>query len=182
MLSLMIQTISKQYHAALTYLLANEGYGAQRRLATKQNIDPGYMNAIAKGRKLGGEDIRTKIAAHFGMTYEKMLALGRTILDGGDIQSVKESSSAEKETVDFKEAEKAEKPQQSISEIVQKVVEILESGSNYHRMVLTCLIDAFHEAIIVKKENQALQNHMQDMELRIANLEGRLSKKDPLYH
>lgn len=178
-------TVSKQFHAALTYLLAKEGRGAQSRLARQQNIDRGYMNAIAKGRKSGAEDVRTKIAAHFDMTYEDMLALGRTILAGGEVQQPtvgeetgqKKSTKQENGVVAFPEPKKRETPQLSISEKITKVVAILESEGKY-REVLSDLIDSFYEAISVKKDNLSLQNKMREMESRIAELEKLAGEKD----
>lgn len=178
-------TVSKQFHAALTYLLEKEGRGAQSRLARQQNIDRGYMNAIAKGRKSGAEDVRTKIAAHFDMTYEDMLALGRTILAGGEVQQPtigeetgqKKATKQENGVVAFPEPKKRETPQLSISEKITKVVAILESEGKY-REVLSDLIDSFYEAISVKKDNLSLQNKMREMESRIAELEKLAGEKD----
>ena len=58
----MIQSVAKQFHAALTHLLSEEGRGAQTRLANEQQIDRGYLNAIVKQRKLGSDKIRERIA------------------------------------------------------------------------------------------------------------------------
>ena len=74
--------IPTQFRTALNHLLQQEGRGAQVRLARVENIDRGYLNAIIKGRKPGAEAIRSRIAAHFGMTYEEMLLLGRRLLVG----------------------------------------------------------------------------------------------------
>lgn len=184
----MNKTISKQFHAALTHFLDQEGRGAQSRLAREQNIDCGYMNAIVKGRKSGAEDIRTKIAAHFGMEYEEMLALGRAILDGKDISSagvrgeagegdaaLSPSTAIENSAGEFMGPERTKAPPLSISEKIVKVVEILESDSNY-RNTLSDLIDEFHEAISVKKDNLVLEARIKEIELRMIDLE-RLAKK-----
>ena len=80
----MAQSIRTQFHAALTRLLKKEGRGAQRRLAVQEEIDPGYLNAIVKGRKSGSEEVRAKIASHFNIIYEDMLAMGRRILEGNE--------------------------------------------------------------------------------------------------
>ena len=77
----MDQLITNQFRAALTHLLAQEGRGAQARLAKQQNIDRGYLNAIVKGRKSGSEKIRSKIASHFDMAYEDVFVLGRRVLE-----------------------------------------------------------------------------------------------------
>ena len=79
----MSNDIPTQFRTALNHLLHLEGRGAQVRLARVENIDRGYLNAIIKGRKPGAEAIRSRIAAHFGMTYEEMLLLGRRLLAGG---------------------------------------------------------------------------------------------------
>lgn len=182
MFSAMNQPISKQFHAALTHLLAKEGRGAQSRLAREQNIDRGYMNAIAKGRKTGAEDLRTGIAAYFGMTYENMLALGRAILDGESVLSTGDNQVAREEAVLSKEkkmenlvVEPREPPQQpeatlpSISELIMKLVDIMGSGSNY-RAALSNLIVDVHEKIGAKKDNLALEGRVKELESQVADL------------
>ena len=77
----MNQTFLKQFHAALIHLLKEEGRGAQTRLASEQEIDRGYLNAIVKQRKCGSDKVWDKIAHHFKMTFEEMLSFGRNILD-----------------------------------------------------------------------------------------------------
>ncbi|MCJ7602939.1 MAG: hypothetical protein MUO63_15760 [Desulfobulbaceae bacterium] len=71
----MAPSVSNHFNAALTYLLNQEGRGAQSHLAGQQKIDRGYLNAIIKGRKSGSEDVRAKIATHFHLNYEDMLVL-----------------------------------------------------------------------------------------------------------
>ena len=178
---LMKQTISEQFHAALTYFLKKEGRGAQARLAQEQNIDRGYMNAIVKGRKAGAEELRTRIAAHFQTTYEDMLAIGRIILEGGNVPLPGESGGAKQDIVESTELEKSEKPRPSISDNLLKIVAILESDSRYGD-ALSGLVDAFYEAVSVKKENMALQERMKKMEARIAELERLASEKGPTCH
>ena len=177
----MDQTISKQFHAALAYFLKKEGRGAQARLAQEQNIDRGYMNAIAKGRKAGAEELRTRIADHFQTTYEEMLAIGRIILEGGKVPIPGESGGAKQDIVESAEFEKSEKPRSSISDKLLKIVTILESDSRYGD-ALSGLVDAFHEAVTVKKDNIALQDRMKKMEARIAELERLASEKGPTCH
>lgn len=186
----MNKIISKQFHAALTYFLAQEGRGAQSRLAREQKIDAGYLNAIVKGRKSGAEEIRIKIATHFGMDYEDMLALGRAILDGKDILSAgKRGATAEGDeglclatemenlAVEFTGPEKAEARRISISEKIVKVVAILESDSNY-RDTLSDLIDDFYGAISVKKDNLVLEERIKEIELRMIDLERLANEKN----
>lgn len=83
----MNNVIAEQFRAALNFLLHQEGRGAQVRLSVAQDIDRGYLNAVIKGRKPGAEEIRLRIADHFGMTYEAMLTLGRAVQDGIVVQS-----------------------------------------------------------------------------------------------
>lgn len=167
--------------------MAQEGRGAQSRLAGQQNIDRGYLNAIVKGRKPGSEEVRAKIAAHFNMTYEDMLALGRGILGGGEgWTSLKPKSGEElstpqddktipnKSVVEFKSHKKTRDSRSGISEKIMKVVEILESDTHFSE-VLAELIDAFHESVSLKSDNLKLRNQMKEMEGRIASLEKRLA-------
>jgi len=185
----MNQPISKQFHAALTHLLAKEGRGAQSRLAREQNIDRGYMNAIAKGRKTGAEDLRTGIAAYFGMTYENMLALGRAILDGENVLSPGENKGAgeevvlskvkkmENQVVESREPQQPEATLPSISEIIMKVVDIMESDSNYRATVSSLIVDV-HEKISAKKENLALEDRVKELESQLADFKRLDYEKD----
>ena len=185
----MNQPISKQFHVALTHLLAKEGRGAQSRLAREQNIDRGYMNAIAKGRKTGAEDLRTGIAAYFGMTYENMLALGRAILDGENVLSPGENQGAREEAVlskvkklenlvvESREPLQPENHLPSISEIIMKVVDIMESDSNYRATVSRLIVDV-HEKISAKKENLALGDRVKELESQLADLKRLDYEKD----
>ncbi len=182
----MAQSVTHQFQAALTHLLAQEGRGAQSRLAGQQNIDRGYLNAIVKGRKPGSEEVRAKIAAHFNMTYEDMLALGRGILGGSEgetslkpkggkgFSEPQDDAIQNKSVVEFKPPRKSRDSQSGISEKIMKVVEILESDTHFSE-VLAELIDAFHESISTKNDNLRLRNQMKEMESRIASLEKRLA-------
>jgi hypothetical protein len=186
----MNQPISKQFHAALTHLLAKEGRGAQSRLAREQNIDRGYMNAIAKGRKTGAENLRTGIAAYFGMTYENMLALGRAILDGENVlgsegnqvtgkgAALSKVTKMESQVVESKEPQQPEAPLlPSISEIIMKVVDIMESDSNYRATVCSLIVDV-HEKISAKKENLALEDRVKELESQVADFKRLDYEKD----
>lgn len=183
----MAQSVTHQFQAALAHLLAQEGRGAQSRLASQQNIDRGYLNAIVKGRKPGSEEVRAKIAGYFNMTYEDMLALGRGILSrseteisegkkGGKqkVAAQNDNSQADKRLIDFKSPKKFREAQSGFSEKIMKVVEILESDTIY-RDVLAELIDAFYDAVSTKKDNLKLRNQMKEMESRIVSLEKRLA-------
>jgi hypothetical protein len=184
----MAQSVTHQFQAALVHLLAKEGRGAQSRLAGLQKIDRGYLNAIIKGRKPGSEEVRAKIADHFNMAYEDMLALGRSILGGKESKNSEGISEPEqgatplsdnikdREVIDLNSVGKFKETQSSISEKILKVVDILESNTNY-RDVLSEMIDAFHEAVNTKNDNLKLRNQMKEMEARIAGLEKRLAAK-----
>lgn len=182
----MNQSISNQFRAALTHLLAKEGRGSQTRLANEQEIDRGYLNAIVKGRKSGSENIRAKIAAHFHMAYEDMFILGRRILEGVDEESLDndnevglsitdsfQSFEPAEKVIDLKPSRKNEKTSSHISDKIVKVIDILESGTGYGDR-LADLIDAFHDAIGTKEENLALKNQLRGLESRIGSLEKRL--------
>lgn len=187
----MAQSITHQFQAALIHLLEREGRGAQSCLARKQKIDRGYLNAIIKGRKPGSEEVRGKIADHFNMTYEDMLNLGRSILGRDGARNSEDKTGFEQGTVaqsnhsetdngllDFFPSGKTGETQGSISEKITKVVDILESNTNYCD-VLSGMIDAFHEAVSTKNDNLKLRNQMKELETRIAGLEKRLADKKP---
>jgi len=183
----MAQSVTHQFQAALAHLLAQEGRGAQSRLAGQQNIDRGYLNAIVKGRKPGSEEVRAKIASYFDMTYEDMLALGRGLLSRGglDISEGKKGNEqksaakdkiaqADKGVIDFKSPKKFREAQSGFSEKIMKVVKILESDTIY-RDVLAELIDIFYESVSTKNDNLKLRNQTKELESRIASLEKRLA-------
>lgn len=191
----MAQSVSKQFHAALSYLLGEEGRGAQSRLSCEQKIDRGYLNAIVKGRKPGSEEVRMKIAAHFRMTYEEMLAMGRRLLDGDEIQAAGAGGDRTSETTPVPAvsaiAHAADgnatagdrilpfvKPgrEGSIAEKIRKTVFILESNTAC-REVLANLIDALYETVGTEKDNLTLRNQMKEMESRIAAMEKSLANK-----
>lgn len=185
----MAQSVTHQFQTALSHLLGQEGRGAQSRLASQQNIDRGYLNAIVKGRKPGSEEVRAKIAGHFNMTYEDMLALGRSILGkngseaslktkgGEDLSTLQDDKTIRyKSVVELKTPKKFRDSQSGISEKIMKVVAILESDT-YYRDALEDLIDAFHESVSTKSDNLKLRNQMKEMEARIASLEKKLASE-----
>ncbi len=181
----MDQLISKQFRAALTYLLAQEGRGAQTRLARQQSIDRGYLNAIVKGRKSGSEKIRSKIADHFDMAYEDMFILGRRVLEKteGSIENYEDQTFEDLTTVGpvpqdtqgdnalyFKASMKEEDGLSSIQTRILKTIKLLESETIYGDL-LAGLIDAFHDSLNTKRENQALQKQIIELESRVKKLE-----------
>ena len=179
----------------MSYLLGEEGRGAQSRLSCEQKIDRGYLNAIVKGRKPGSEEVRMKIAAHFRIPYEEMLALGRRLLDGDEIQVAGASGNGTSETVPLPPVSaiahatdgsatddritpfaKPGREKEPIAERLRKTVAILESDTSY-RDVLADLIDVFYGAVRATDDNLALRNQMRAMESRIASLEKQLAYK-----
>ena len=181
----MDQLISKQFRAALTHLLAREGRGAQTRLAKQQNIDRGYLNAIVKGRKSGSEKIRSKIADHFDMAYEDMFILGRRVLEKVEhlsadyenqtfeglitVEPVPQDTQGDN-ALYFKASMKGEDGSSSIQTRILKTIELLESETIYGDH-LAGLIDAFHDSLNTKRENQTLQKQMKGLESRVRKLE-----------
>jgi len=173
------QSIAQQFSRALVFLLEKEGRGAQTRLAREKDIDRGYLNAIIQGRKTGSENVRSKIAAHFQMPYDEMLALGRRLL---------ETSGQEKKSPSGPVVEKVAKaevmPEQgnvpgsgmdlSISDKIRKAIEILETDSEY-RSRFADLIDVFYEALMTRKTNADLRIKLEEMEKRIVQLERMLA-------
>jgi hypothetical protein len=172
--------IAEQFRAALNFLLQQEGRGAQVRLAVAQNIDRGYLNAVIKGRKPAAEEIRLKIADHFGMLYEEMLAFGRRV------QEEPTPTSAEAMTVlpDQEDvrmpADEADRAQQSgdIAGSIQMALELLGSGGEYSE-VLTRLLAALHRILKMSgaKKVETEDDRLQTMEKRLAQLEAVVFKK-----
>jgi len=183
----MDQSVTHQFQAALAHLLDREGRGAQSRLAGEQSLDRGYVNAIVKGRKSGSDEVKTRIAGHFNMTYDEMLALGRGILGGGQTEisvekpekrphtlAVDAKASGHKDVTDPASLQTGRSSQSGLSKKIMKVVEILESDTRY-RNVLEELIDVFHVLVNNKSDRLVLGNRMAEMESRISSLEKRLA-------
>ena len=185
----MDQSASNQFRTALVYLLDREGRGAQTRLADSQDIDRGYMNAIVRGRKPGSEKLRGKIAAHFGMVYEEMLALGRRILNGedplpldgekvehqkqGQTDTDQKSGLRNLTTRDPKYGEGSE----NIPDRIVSAIDVLGSDTKYADL-LAGLIDALHDTVSTKRENKALKEEISEMKSRIARLENRAGNEN----
>ena len=172
--------IAEQFRVALNFLLQQEGRGAQVRLALAQNIDRGYLNAVIKGRKPAAEEIRLKIADHFGMLYEEMLVFGRRVQEGPT------PTSAEAKTVlpDQKDvrmpADEAVRGQQNgdITVSIQMALELLGSGAGYSD-VLTRVIAALHRTMKVSsaRKVETEDDRLQTMEKRLAQLEDVVLRK-----
>ena len=188
----MDQSATNQFRAALTYLLDQEGRGAQARLADLLGIDRGYLSAIIRGRKPGSEAKRSQIAAHFGMVYEDMLVLGRRIINGDDDPSRKghagnpppakeglDTDTTENRAIDFKTSPITGSGPEDVSKKIITLLQMLNSDTVYAG-ILDGLLDSYQETMStdqkiqqLEKENLALRNEMQEMKSRLDRLESR---------
>ena len=185
----MDQSIAQQFGKALAFLLEKEGWGAQTRLAREQGIDKGYLNAIVQGRKTGSEKVRSKIADHFRMPYEEMLALGRRLLESGsDVREKDYLVAGQKEEHinvhvadqlgeydenvpgEDKKVSATDAGNVSIADKIQKVIEILETDTG-NRNRFAELIDTFYDSLKTKNENAGLRHKLTELEQRIDQLE-----------
>ena len=166
----MNNAIAEQFRIALNYLLHREGRGAQVRLALTQNIDRGYLNAVTKGRKPGAEEIRLKIAHHFGMRYEEMLTLGRAVQEETLLQeqgvsqlvpSEDEQSSVDSQNDNLGDAK---------SVALARVEQVLNSASGYSTLLIE-IIDSFYRAVKEKGEEAKIVGRLQGLEERLEKLE-----------
>ncbi len=155
--------IAEQFRAALNFLLHQEGRGAQVRLAVAQNIDRGYLNAVIKGRKPAAEEIRLKIADHFGMLYEEMLVFGRRVQEG--LVKTEEGKGAEGSDVEIEN-----NSGNGISSKTEEVRKILESGTDYGQ-ALSSLIDTVHQAIKTDRKSRRIENRLEEIERRLELVE-----------
>ncbi|MDD2468927.1 MAG: hypothetical protein PHI97_33575 [Desulfobulbus sp.] len=155
--------IAEQFRTALNYLLQQEGRGAQVRLAASQNIDRGYLNAVIKGRKPAAEEIRLKIADHFGMLYEEMLVFGRRVQEG--LVKTEEGKGAEGSDVEVEN-----NSGNGISSKIEQAREILESGTGCDQ-VLSNLIDTVHQAIMIGRKSRMIENRLEEIERRLELVE-----------
>jgi plasmid maintenance system antidote protein VapI len=164
----MNNVIAEQFRAALNFLLHQEGRGAQVRLSVAQDIDRGYLNAVIKGRKPGAEEIRLRIADHFGMTYEAMLTLGRAVQDGIVMQ--RQGISQPQPSKDTQSSgESYDQPlEKTKSEALQRFLEVLNSETEYS-IILREMINTFYNAM---KERQGTSNIIRRLEM----LEERMGK------
>lgn len=169
-------------------MLGKQGRGAQSRLARQHKIDRGYLNSIIKGRKPGSDEIRAKIAEFFNLTYEDMLALGRSLLEPTPPLASEEDSSigpAKQEEMSLRkeqtkdhlvvqEEQPSYGPDARYLDKTNKVTEIL-SSKNVYGEIMEGLIDIIHEASKENTENQALKKRIADLESRLNSLEKKYS-------
>jgi hypothetical protein len=172
--------IAEQFRAALNYLLQQEGRGAQVRLALAQNIDRGYLNAVIKGRKPAAEEIRLKIADHFGMLYEEMLVFGRRVQEEPipNPAEGKEVLPGQKDVRMPAIDTIRELQGRDISGTIQMALELLGSGAG-HSHALTGVITALHKTMKVSgaRKLDPENDRFQTMEKRLAQLEAIVLKK-----
>ena len=178
---IMKTSIPQQFRVALNHLLQLEGRGAQVRLSTAQNIDRGYLNAIIKGRKPGAEDIRVRIATHFGMTYEEMLALGRRSIEdkAGSVAGLEFSTQplGGKIATDCMQVAQETSYSPTIAGSIKKVLEIFESRTKCSNS-LAEVIDTYHYTISTTQDNQRLTSRLKELEDRMRQMEGKLLTKN----
>ena len=171
----MSNDIPTQFRIALNHLLQQEGRGAQVRLARIENIDRGYLNAIIKGRKPGAEAIRSRIAVHFGMTYEEMLLLGRRLL-AGDTEAAPESGEAVSRRTEGKGTGEDRGRQEDagvhLADSLRKALDILESKTKLSESLVE-VIAVYHE-VLTAGRNQELDTRLRALEERVRQMAARL--------
>jgi hypothetical protein len=166
----MNNAIAEQFRAALNFLLYQEGRGGQVRLALAQNIDRGYLNAVTKGRKPAAEEIRLKIASHFGMTYEAMLTLGRAVEEGTVVQG--HGLSRLGPPMDAPSyAESLDRHQAKTKSVaLQRVLEMLDSETEYST-ILSGVVDALNKAMKERRKKIDMARRLKLLEERLRRLE-----------
>lgn len=173
--------IAEQFRAALHFLLQQQGRGAQVRLALAQDIDRGYLNAVIKGRKPAAEEIRLKIADHFGMLYEEMLAFGRRVQEGATPTSAEAKAVLPDQEDVIMPADEAKRGRQNgdIAGPIQMTLELLGSEAEYSD-VLTRVIEDLHRTMKVSgaRKVETEDDCLQTMEKRLVQLEAVVFKKN----
>ncbi|QQG64679.1 hypothetical protein [Desulfobulbus oligotrophicus] len=162
--------IAEQFRVALNYLLQQEGRGAQVRLAVAQNIDRGYLNAVIKGRKPAAEEIRLKIADHFGMTYEAMLTLGWAVQEGTVVQGQGVSRLGSLGNTQSSADILGRHLDKTKSETLHQALEVLKSETEYSA-ILSGVIDGLYGAMKGKRENVEMVRRLEMLEERLGELE-----------
>ena len=173
----MSNDIPTQFRTALNHLLQQEGRGAQVRLARVENIDRGYLNAIIKGRKPGAEAIRSRIAAHFGMTYEEMLLLGRRLLVGDTDAGIESGGTVSRRTERVgKDTGEGRGLQEDagvhLADSLRKALDILESKTKFSESLVE-VITVYHEALTAGRD-QELDTRLRALEERVRQMAARL--------
>lgn len=166
----MNNAIAEQFRAALNFLLYQEGRGGQVRLALAQNIDRGYLNAVTKGRKPAAEEIRLKVANHFGMTYEAMLTLGRAVVEGTVVQGQGLSRLGPSNDAQSSGERHDQPSDKTKSEALQRFLEVLHSETEYSNL-LNEMTDAFYRAMKAKQETSHMVRRLEILEERLGKLE-----------
>ena len=173
----MSNDIPTQFRTALNHLLQQEGRGAQVRLARTENIDRGYLNAIIKGRKPGAEVIRSRIANHFGMTYEEMLLLGRRLLAGGTDAGTESGGTVSQRTeLEGKGIGDSHGRQEDagvhLAGTLRKALDILESKTKFSKSLVE-VIAVYHEVLTAGRD-QELDTRLRALEERVRQMAERL--------
>ena len=173
----MSNDIPTQFRTALNHLLQQEGRGAQVRLARIENIDRGYLNAIIKGRKPGAEAIRSRIAAHFGMTYEEMLLLGRRLLAGGTEAAPESGGTVSRRTEGEGKGTGENHGLQEdagvhLADSLRKALDILESKTKLSESLVE-VIAVYHEVLTAGRD-QELDTRLRALEERVRQMTERL--------
>jgi len=173
----MSNDIPTQFRTALNHLLQQEGRGAQVRLARTENIDRGYLNAIIKGRKPGAEAIRSRVADHFGMTYEEMLLLGRRLLAGGTEAGIELGEAVSRRTeLEGKGTGEGRGRQEDagvhLADSLRKALDILESKTKFSESLVE-VITVYHEALTAGRD-QELDTRLRALEERVRQMAARL--------
>lgn len=181
----MDQLISEYFRTAFLHLLEKEGRGAQKRLADEQNLNRGYVSSILNGRKPGSEPVRAKIAKHFNMEYDEMLALGRQLLsakkssDKNKVEKSTEESGYKKREVIWKKFDLATNEstdELEYTSLKEMASEILDSKTIYSD-ILSKLIASIHDALEADKRNKDMQSRLKAMESRMNEIENMIKEK-----
>ncbi len=150
------------------------------RLALAQNIDRGYLNAVIKGRKPAAEEIRLKIADHFGMLYEEMLVLGRRVQEEPRPTPVEAKAvlPGQKDVMTPATDTSSELQGRNIAGTIQMTLELLNSEAG-HNDALTGVITALHRTMKVSgaRKLNSENDRFQILEKRLAQLEAIVLKK-----
>lgn len=140
-----METSNDCFVAALQKKLKEQGRGAKKKFAVNVGISPNHLSDILAGRKNAGQKLKERIVATLNMSFEDMLAFGRTVIearsDRADPGSGKEAGHKKIDRDDY----------------LSMATEIIESESRYSQALINDII-AFHQDLQTKnKEEKALQ-------------------------